>query len=105
MINRSQQVLLDAIQASLFGRPFSYPDDTDWNAVINEAKAQAVTGLISPVIPVHDESSDKVKAYSIRLLYEQDKLLKFRTINLKMRCILWKRTVMYTSTEKTKTER
>lgn len=76
MINQAQQVLLDAIKASLFGTPFSYPEDTDWDAVINEAKSQAVTGLISPVLPVHDESSDQVTAFYMRLLYEQDKLLK-----------------------------
>ncbi len=72
----SQQVLLDAVKASLFGSAFSYPDDTDWDAVIKEAKSQAVMGLIGPVIPVPDSSSDQRTAHFIRLLYEQDKLLK-----------------------------
>ena len=76
MAEPSQQVLLEAIKASLFGSTFSYPDDTDWDAVIKEAKSQAVMGLIGPVIPVQDKSSDQRTAYYIRLLYEQDKLLK-----------------------------
>lgn len=76
MIEQSQQVLLNAIKVSLFDLPLSYPDDTDWDAVIREAKAQAVMGLISPVIPMHDESSDQGKANYMRLLHEQDRLLK-----------------------------
>ena len=76
MIEQKQQILLDAIKASLFGITFSYPKDTDWNAVIEEAKSQTVMRLISQVIPVHDESSDQGKAYYMRLLHEQDKLIK-----------------------------
>lgn len=81
MIDRSQQVLLEAIKASLFNVKPIYPDDTDWDAVIKEAKAQAVIGLISPVIPVHDESCVQGKAYYMRLLHEQDKLLKLFEAN------------------------
>lgn len=81
MIERSQQVLLEALKASLFDVSFSYPDDTDWEAVTKEAKAQAVMGLISPVIPVHDESIVQGKAYYMRLLHEQDKLLKLLEAN------------------------
>ena len=76
MTDQSQQVLLEAIKASLFGSTFSYPDNTDWDAVINEAKSQTVMGLISPLIPVYDKSRDSRTAHYIRLLYEQDKLLK-----------------------------
>ena len=68
--------MTDAIKTSLFEIPFSYPDDTDWEAVIKEAKDQAIMGLISTVLPVHDEGGDQGKAYYMRLLYEQDKLLK-----------------------------
>ena len=75
MIEQAQQILLDALKASLFETTFSYSDDTEWDAVIKEAKSQAVMGLISPVIPVHDESSDQGKVFYMRLLHEQDKLL------------------------------
>lgn len=76
MIEQAQQVLLDAIKASLFGFPFAYPDDTDWDAVIREAKSQTVMGLISAVIPVQNKSTDQCQAHYVRLLYEQNKLLK-----------------------------
>ena len=76
MIEQAQQVLLAAISASLFGSAFSCPGDTDWDAVIGEAKAQAVTALISPVLPVRDGSADQCRAFYMRLLYEQDKLLR-----------------------------
>ena len=89
MIDRSQQVLLEAIKASLFNVKPTYPDDTDWDEVIKEAKAQAVIGLISPVIPVHDEISDQSIAYYIRLLHEQDKLLKLLEIN-NISCVILK---------------
>ena len=76
MTETSQHVLLEAIKASLFGSTFSYPDDTDWDAVIKEAESQTVMGLISPVIPADDKSKDSRTAHYIRLLYEQDKLLR-----------------------------
>lgn len=76
MIEQSQQMLLEAIKAALFQITPSYSNNTDWEAVISEAKSQGVAGLISPVIPVHDESSDQGIAYYMRLMHEQDKLLK-----------------------------
>ena len=76
MITKSQKVLLMAIKAALFGTKPSYPADTDWNEVVKEAKAQTVLGIISPVIPVHDESVEQGKATYMRILYEQDKLIK-----------------------------
>lgn len=76
MITKSQKVLLMAIRAALFGTKPSYPADTDWDEVVKEAKAQAVLGIISPVIPVHDESVEQGKANYMRILYEQDQLIK-----------------------------
>ena len=89
MTEPAQQVLLGAIKASLFGTAFSYPDDTDWDAVIKEATAQTVLGLISPVIPVYDMCSDQFKAHYIRLLHEQDKLLKLLDAN-QISCVILK---------------
>lgn len=76
MITKSQKVLLMAIKAALFGTKPSYPADTDWDEVVKEAKAQTVLGIISPVIPVHDESVEQCKAAYMRILYEQDQLIK-----------------------------
>lgn len=75
-ITRTQQILIDALKASLFGCEFCFSDDTDWTDVIAEAKAQAVTGLISSIIPLHDHSEEQCKANYLRVMYEQDRLVK-----------------------------
>jgi len=62
--------------ASLFDTEPNYPADTDWDEVVKEAKAQTVLGIISPVIPVKDVSVEMGKATYMRILYEQDKLIK-----------------------------
>lgn len=89
MIEQSQQVLIEAIKASLFGSAFTYPADTDWGAVIKEAKSQTVMGLVSTVIPVHDESSDQGKAYYMQLMHEQDNLLRLLDDN-SIPCVILK---------------
>ena len=75
-LTTTQIALLDAIKASLFGIEPNYPADTDWSEVVKEAKAQTVLGIISPVIPVKDVSVEMGKATYMRLLFEQDKLIK-----------------------------
>ena len=76
MLNTTQNALLEAIKTSLFDYAPKYPDDTDWNEVVKEAKAQTVMGLISPVIPIEDQSTNVGIANYIRLLHEQDQLIK-----------------------------
>ena len=78
MISLAQSVLLEAIKSSLFDVQPNYLSNNDicWDDVITEAKTQTVMGLVSPVIPVHDESSEHCKAMYMRIMYEQDKLLK-----------------------------
>ena len=43
MIEQSQQVLLASIKASLFDVEPSYPENTDWDAVIKEAKSLGIS--------------------------------------------------------------
>lgn len=81
MLNTTQIALLEAIKASLFGTEPNYPKDTDWTEVVKEAKAQTVLGIISPVIPIKDESVEIGKATYMRLLFEQDKLIKLLDAN------------------------
>ena len=80
MITKAQEALLEAIKAALFDTEPNYPDGVDWDEVIREAKAQTVLGLISPVIPVQNESLmeavESQKVAYMRILYEQDKLVK-----------------------------
>ena len=73
MITKSQQVMLDALK-TLFGYSPSFPEDTDWNEVINEAKVQTVYGLISSVIPVIDETIEQGKAAFMRIIFEQERI-------------------------------
>ena len=88
-ISQSQCLLLEAIKASLFDKTFSYPSDICWNELVTEAKNQTVIGLIGSVIPVHDESIEQSKAFYMRMLYEQDKLLKcFDAVNIP--CVILK---------------
>lgn len=89
MTEKAQKLLLEVLKASLFDITPSFPDDTDWNAVVEEAKAQTVMGLISPMIPVHDESSDQGRARYMQLLYEQDKLIKLFDNN-QIPCVILK---------------
>lgn len=74
--NKELDVLIEALKASLFGYSPDFPDDVDWNKVIEEAEAQTVLGIISPVIPVQSVITKQRIANYIRILYEQDKLIK-----------------------------
>ena len=71
MISQAQSVLLEAIKASLFDIQPNYLSNNDicWDDVITEAKTQTVMGLISPVIPVRDESSEHCKAMYMPYLH------------------------------------
>lgn len=89
MISQTQLVLLNAIRGSLFDEEPLYPLDTDWNEVVLEAKAQTVMGLISPKIPVYDEEFDKCKAFFMRVMFEQDQLLKCFDAN-QIPCVILK---------------
>ena len=80
-LSTTQIALLEAIKASLFGTETNYPADTDWAEVVKEAKVQTVLGIISPVIPVKDVSVEMGKAKYMRLLFEQDKLVKLLDAN------------------------
>lgn len=75
-MNTTQTALLEALKSALFGTEPNYPDNTDWSEVVKEAKAQTVMGVISPVIPIEDESTKIGISNYIRILYEQDKLIK-----------------------------
>ena len=80
-LTTTQVALLEAIKASLFGTEPNYPVDTVWDEVVKEAKAQTVLGIISPFIPVKDVSVEMGKATYMRLLFEQDKLIKLLDAN------------------------
>ena len=88
-LNTTQIALIEAIKASLFGIEPNYPANTDWDEVVKEAKAQTVLGIISLVIPVNDVSVEIGKATYMRILYEQDKLIKLLDNN-NIPCVILK---------------
>lgn len=76
MISQSQRILLESLKSSLFDVMPQYSTEVNWGEVVTEAKTQTVLGLISNVIPFRDESSEQIKAFYMRILYEQNMLLK-----------------------------
>ena len=76
MINQTQLVLFEALNASLFGIEPNFPCDTDWNSVISEAKEQTVFGLINDILPQHNEAVDLCKASYMRIMYEQEQMIR-----------------------------
>ena len=47
----AEQILLKAIQKSLWNTNIEFPEDTDWDAALEEAEKQAVLGVIANAIP------------------------------------------------------
>ena len=92
-LSTTQIALLEAIKASLFGTDPNYPTDTDWTEVVKEAKPQTVLGIISPIIPVKDVSVEMGKATYMRLLFEQDKLIKLLDAN-DIPCVLYSKVLL-----------
>ena len=59
MINPSQLALFELLKSSLFGYQISLPQDTDWDAVLQEAKDQAVVRLVEKSVSVDQASNWK----------------------------------------------
>ena len=73
-MNQTEQVLLQAIQKSLWNIDIVFPADTDWNAVLKEAEDQAVLGLVIDIAPkdVRDKWKSRagvVTANFVRILH------------------------------------
>ena len=80
-MNQAEQVLLQAIQKSLWNIDITFPEDTDWNAVLKEAEDQAVLGIVIGVAPadVQEEWKSRasyVTAHFVRILHYQEQLYK-----------------------------
>lgn len=75
-MNQAEQVLLQAIQKSLWNTNVTFPEDTDWNAVLQEAEKQAVLGIVIPIAPKEVQTEWKNKSgygilHYIRALHAQ----------------------------------
>ncbi len=80
-MNQTEQVLLQAIQKSLWNKDIKFPKDIDWNAELNEAEDHAVLGIVISVAPeVYQKEwrsrSGYVTANFIRLLHYQEQLCR-----------------------------
>ena len=80
-MNQTEQVLLQAIQKSLWNMDITFPEDADWNAVMTEARKQTVLGLAICAAPneIQTKWQSKVSfetAHFIRILHSQAALYK-----------------------------
>ena len=78
-MNQTEQILLQAIQKSLWNTGITFPDDTDWDAVLREASVQTVLGTVIDVAPA--EFRQKWKgiasagmAHFVRILHYQEQM-------------------------------
>lgn len=81
MTNNIQLALLELIKSSLFGISPDLPDDTDYEAVFEEAKLQTVIAIALPAIPKKSaakwqEPAAQSMAHYMRALFEQSNLIK-----------------------------
>ncbi|MBQ1734357.1 MAG: nucleotidyltransferase family protein [Lachnospiraceae bacterium] len=85
-MNQTEQVLLQAIQKSLWNTDIEFPADTDWDAVLKEAEDQAVLGLVIDIAPkdVRDTWKSRagaVTANFVRILHYQQQLCELFKAN------------------------
>ena len=81
MINSNQTALLELLKATLFHIEPSFPADTDWDAVLREAKDHAVVALAAPSVPREEAHKwlplvDQNTAHTLQLLHAQSELVK-----------------------------
>lgn len=79
-MSNEEQALLALLRASLFGIPPQIPPDTDWAAVMREADAQTVFGLVAQAVPAEEyphwkPAERRVVANFAQKLYAEQELL------------------------------
>lgn len=81
MINVNQQALLELLKASLFGIQPCFPENVNWDAVLQEAKDQTVVGIAAPAVPEEQAKKWHIpvtqnKMRFFQILDEQSNLVK-----------------------------
>ncbi len=79
IMNQKEQVLLLAIQKSLWNTDVTFPEDADWKAVLGEAVQQTVLGIVEGVAPEEYRNEWKSvssfnTAHFLRVLHYQSEL-------------------------------
>ena len=54
-MDQTEQILLQAIQKTLWNNDYIFPDDTDWDAVLQEAERQSVLGVAAAAVPAEKQ--------------------------------------------------
>ena len=83
-MNQTEQILLQAIQKSLWNTDITFPEDTDWNAVLKESEDQAILGIVIGVAPTEAQKEWKARAsagtaHYVRILHYQQLISKLMT--------------------------
>ena len=78
-MNQTEAILLQAIRGSLWKSDIAFPEDTDWDAVLEEAEKQAVLSIACTVAPkdVQRRWSNKtagLTAHYIRILHAEKRM-------------------------------
>ncbi len=78
-MHQTEQVLLQAIQKSLWNTDIMFPEDTNWNAVLKEAEDQTILGIVIGVAPEEYQAAwkgnvSRITAHFVRILHYQEQL-------------------------------
>lgn len=81
IMDKNEVTLLELIKSSLFGIAPHFPENIDWQEVLDEAKAQTVVALAARAVPKEfsaewEMCAAQSQAHFIRMLYEQTKLVE-----------------------------
>ena len=60
-MNQTEQILLQAIQKSLWNKDIAFPEDTNWDAVLKEAESQSVLGIAIGSAPIQFQPTELAK--------------------------------------------
>lgn len=79
-MNQTEQILLQAIQKSLWNSDITFSVDTDWDAVLQEAQIQAILGIVISAAPEEIQNQWKAKTaietrHYVRILYAEEELV------------------------------
>lgn len=85
-MNTNETVLLALLKKSLFDADVVFPEDTDWDAVQQEAAAQTVSALAAAAVPATKSAGWRTSAaqsiaHYMRVLYEQTNLIRLLQAN------------------------
>ena len=78
-MNQTEQILLQAVQKTLWNAPIEFPSDTDWGAVLKEAEKQTILGIVIGAAPEAirqqwKSRTARITADFVRILHYQSEM-------------------------------